>query len=220
MTDTVIVRISALEHTRQFVGMLAGVIAALCTIVATSEKIGTWFIDVVVVNEQVFAKVVVCGLIVSELLFLLGVFLLTDSIHNYSKILEYKEPDLFGKVHCPKSGVAHVSALAADDLSYWCIRNGTVVLFWVILLFTFRFIFGPIIGMPVCCESALVLLPLLVALLSVFYCYRVSHYGPKQKDWCTSFWNFLYPFRYKNAAEKSLGWPLCPPPTKKLSNEA
>jgi len=196
--------------------MLAGILAALCALLATSEQIGMWFIDNLVADGQLFASFVLVGLTVSELLFLIGVFLLTDSIHNYSKVLEYEEPHLFDNKHRYKGCESHVSALAADDLSYWCIRVGTVSLIWSLFLITARLLIGPIRTWSSCCQCILVLLLLLVSCLLVFYAYWVSHYGPKRDPWCKSFGKFLNPFRYKDAAKKSRGW-RCPPPHKKLS---
>lgn len=210
MTDVITARISALEHTRQFVGMLAGILAGLCVLLATSEQIGEWFRDNFVADGQLFAPFALVGLTVSELLFLMGVFLLTDSIHNYSKVLEYEEPHLFDNEHRYKGCESHISALAADDLSYWCIRLGTVTLFWIILLVALlvalRIMIGPMHGLSVCCQLALIASPLVVSLLLVLFCYRVSHFRPKQDGWCKSFWKFINPFRYMDAAKKSRGW--------------
>lgn len=206
MTDVITTRISALEHTRQFVGMLAGILAALCALLATSEQIGMWFIDNLVADGQLFASFVLVGLTVSEFLFLMGVFLLTDSIHNYSKVLEYEEPRLFDNEHRYKGNESHVSALAADDLSYWCIRIGTVSLSWIILLVALRLLAVPMKEPSVCCQLALIASPLVVSFLLVFLCYRVSHFRPEQDGWCKSFWKFICPFRYKDAAKKSRGW--------------
>ncbi len=187
--------------------MLAGILAGLCALLATSEQIGMWFIDNLVADGQLFASFVLVGLTVSELLFLMGVFLLTDSIHNYSKVLEYEEPHLFDNEHRYKGRESHVSALAADDLSYWCIRLGTVTLFWIILLVALRIMIGPMLGLSVCCQLALIASPLVASLLLVFFfCYRVSHFRPKQDCWCKSFRKFINPFRYMDAAKKSRGW--------------
>ncbi len=215
MTDVITTRISALEHIRQFVGMLAGILAGLCALLATSEQIRTWFTDNLVADGQLFAPFVLVRLTISELLFLMGVLLLTDSIHNYSKVLEYEEPRLFDNEHRYKGNESHVSALAADDLSYWCIRLGTVTLFWIILLVALRLMVGPIHGLSVCCQLALIASPLVVSFLSVFFCYRVSHCHPEQDGWWKSLWKFIWPFRYKDAAKKSRGW--CQSPHKNLS---
>ncbi len=206
MTDVITARISALEHTRQFVGMLAGILAALCALLATSEQIGMWFKDNLVADGQLFAPFLLVGLTVSELLFLMGVFLLTDSIHNYSKVQEYEEPRLFDNEHRYKGNESHVSALAADDLSYWCIRVGTVSLFWIILLGALRLMVGPMHGLSVCCQLALIASPLVVSFLLVFFCYRVSHFRSEQDGWRKSLGKFIDPFRYKDAAKKSRGW--------------
>jgi hypothetical protein len=184
MTDAVEVikiRIESLRHNRQLITTLAGgltgiyvIIGALSTnqgIIFGTDGQASWFCPA----WRLLLLGLVLTLALTNLCFILAAFLLTDSIHQYSKILEYRQKDWFTHSES-KAGLAHQRALASDDLSYFHVKAGTFFLVFNLLLATLTVATGPIQSIPVYVALIGILVCGLVAFSLVLYCYRASHF--------------------------------------------
>ena len=202
-TDVVKIRIGSLEHTRHFIGIVMGVVAGACFLAADNDFVMLW-IQMELVNDwQPQTGLIVLSIALAELCFLLAVYLLTDAIHNYSKILEYQDQSLYGGVASYKGIESHPSALAADDLSYFFVRIGTLLLVWCFFLSMVRLFFKPTVE----CHQVLLSVGLLISTIGLMlFIYRTSHLKKNMVGWGCSLDKFFNASRYKKAAEKSRGW--------------
>lgn len=208
--EVVKIRIDSLQHSRQLITVLAGGLTGIYTVIAvfsanqgvlfgmSSQTLWSWFYPAW--NFLVLGLLLTLGL--TNLCFILSVFLLTDSIHQYSKILEYRQNDLFIGAES-EANLAHQRALASDDLSYFYIKVGTFFLTSNLLLAVLTVITRPMQSMPFYVVFIEVLVCGLVAFFLVLYCYRVSHYKVPEYSLgkaIVRFWNFR---GWRNAARRS-----------------
>ena len=142
--EVIKIRIDSLQHNRQFISFLAGGFTGIYTIIGIFlvNKGFSWDLLTLVLLLLTFA--------LADLCFILSVFLLTDSIHNYSKILEYHQIDWFanGNNGKSKARLALKRALASDDLSYFFLRVGTFFLTFNLLSAIITVIFHNIKSIP------------------------------------------------------------------------
>lgn len=203
MTETaevIKIRIDSLQHSRQLITVLAGGLTGIYTVIGvflanrglffrvSGQTLWSWFCPAW--NFLVLGLLLTLGL--TNLCFILSVFLLTDSIHNYSKILEYRQNDLFTGRES-EAGLAHQRALASDDLSYFYIKVGTFFLIFNLLLSVLTVITQPMQLMSFYVVLIEILVCGLVAFFLVLYCYRVSHYKVPEYSLAKAiarFWNF------------------------------
>lgn len=210
MTETaevVKIRIDSLEHNRQLITTLAAGLTGIYTIIAifstdqggffgiTGQASWSWF--------HPAWHFLVLGLLLTlalvNLCFILAAFLLTDSIHHYSKILEYRQKDWFTYPES-KARLAYQRALASDDLSYFYVKAGAFFLTFNLLLAALTVVTKPIQSIPLYAVLIGVLACGLVAFAPVLYCYRASHF--KEPEYSVGqaivrFWNFR---GWRNAA--------------------
>jgi hypothetical protein len=211
MADTaevIKIRIDSLHHTRQLIAVLAGGLTGAYTVIGilsanqgiffdtSSQTSWSWFYPAW--NLLVLGLLVTLAL--TNLSFILSVFLLTDSIHNYSKILEYRQNDLFADA-VSESSLAHQRALVSDDLSYFYVRVGTFFLIFNLLLAVITVITQSIQQMPIILME--ILICGLVAFFLVLRCYRVSHYKVPEHSLTKAILRFWNSRRWRNAANGS-----------------
>lgn len=186
-TEVIKIRIESLDHTRQLVAILAGSLTGVYT------AIGVFSSNLMALSlSNILVLMIIITLGLTNLCFVQAVLLLTDSIHNYSKILEYRQSDLFTSAES-NATLAHKRALASDDLGYFFVRVGTFSITYNILLALTTVIFN-IFDIPQLCFSGvfIIVLLFLIAFFLVTYCYYVSHYtGPEYSfgKAIARFWN-------------------------------
>ncbi len=185
IVEVIKIRIDSLQHNRQFIGFLAVVLTGIYTI-----------IGIFLVNKGFNQNLLILGLLLTfalaDLCFILSIFLLTDSIHNYSKILEYRQNDLFTNGES-KASLAHQRALICDDLSYFFARVGTFFLIYNLLLAVITVITQFIKQIPFFIALAGLIILGILAFFLVIYCYRVSHYKIQGHSFSKSvikFWDY------------------------------
>ncbi len=209
ITDVIKLRIDSLEHNRQLVTVLAGGLTAVYTAVgvfsvnqgllSSSSQVPWSWIDSA---WNFFVLAILLSVGATNLCFILAVFLLTDSIHNYSKILEYRQGDLFTNAE-GEAILAHQRALVSDDLSYFYVRVGTFFITYNLLLAVVAVATKQIQPMPI----HFVLIGLLTCGLAAFFfvvgCYRVSHYKVPEYSLAKAIVRFWNPCRWRDAANRS-----------------
>jgi uncharacterized protein YqhQ len=130
----------------------------------------------------------------ADLCFILSVFLLTDSIHSYSKILEYRQNEFYPYDDKEdKANIAHQRALASDDLSYFFARVGTFFLIYNLLLVVLTVTTQSMKSVQFPLDPILVIISGIVSLSLVMYCYRVSHHkntNDSLSKAVKNFWDF------------------------------
>ena len=208
--EVIKIRIDSLQHTRQLIAVLAGGLTGVYTVIGvlsanqgiffdtSSQTLWSWFYPAW--NLLVLGLLVTLAL--TNLSFILSVFLLTDSIHNYSKILEYRQNDLFTDA-VSESSLAHQRALVSDDLSYFYVRVGTFFLIFNLLLAALAVITQSIQPMPFYVVLVEILICGLVAFFLVLRCYRVSHYKVPEHSLAKAIVRFWNSRRWRNAARGS-----------------
>ncbi|NOY88421.1 MAG: hypothetical protein GXO93_03385, partial [FCB group bacterium] len=142
--DAIKSRIESLNHTRQLVVVLVTIFTGLYVIGGKdfAAKIAEgqyWHRS----PGHFFILLIVGTLVLFDISFILAVFLLTDSIHNYSKVLEYSCEDLFDlSKEKGEPALSHNRALISDDLSYFFVRIGTLLLILNLLITFVAIIFS------------------------------------------------------------------------------
>jgi hypothetical protein len=207
------VRIDALQHTRQAIAILGGGIAGGYVIVSGlsySQSAMPLFLEsafwltICPKCWCLFPMAISISLLLMLIMQIMAVFLLTDSIHNYSKMLEYGTGKLLS-VEEKGIHLSHRRALAADDLSYFCVRASVVFMLIHLLLLSF-ILFGVVYG-SLSCFVTVVSVPciLFVSFGIVLYCYRASHHEiERSRSICQDIYRFWNPNRWKDAANKSV----------------
>jgi hypothetical protein len=208
-------RMESLAHTRTMVSLAgslftgaavgAGATTHIFKVVASSDNGSLHALQDIPWGFDPFVVVLI---VLTDLFFLLAAFLLTDAIHNYSKILEYAEP-VMPSSSGQSSLRAHLRALGADDLSYFYLRHGLICLIAALLLcapnvFVPSWLwhsFGIHLAVALACYGA--------ALLIVFRCYQVSHCVAsrgiiREPPFAESMRRFLSAGRWKDAAIDAL----------------
>lgn len=190
--EVIKIRIDSLQHNRQFIAFLAGGFTGIYTIIGIFlvNKGFSWDLLTLVLLLLTFA--------LADLCFILSVFLLTDSIHNYSKILEYYQIDWFanGNKGKSKARLALKRALASDDLSYFFVRVGTFFLTFNLLSAIITVIIHNIKSIPFYIAH---IVAIALSFL-VIYCYRVSHYKVPEDSFIKAFVKFWNYRRWRKAA--------------------
>jgi len=184
MTDIVEVikiRVDSLQHNRQLAAVLTGGLTGIYAIVGafsasqgifsemSALALGPWLAWVLLL------VLLILTLVSTDVSFILSVFLLTDSIHQYSKILEYRQEYFFGGNE-DKARLAHRRALASDDLSYFYARMGTFTLVFNLLLAGLAVIICSMRPVPLYVAIIGALICGVAAFSLVLGCYRASHY--------------------------------------------
>jgi hypothetical protein len=213
MTETaeaIKIRVDSLQHNRQLITVLAGGLTGVYTVIGvfsanqgvffgmSSQAPWRWFYP----TWNLLVLGLLLTLALTNLCFILSVFLLTDSIHNYSKILEYLQNDLFTNAES-EAGLAHQRALTSDDLSYFYVRVGTFFLTFNLLLAVLAVITQSVQPMPFYVVLVEIIACGLVAFSLVLGCYRASHYKVPEYSLGKAiirFWNFR---GWRNAARGS-----------------
>lgn len=203
--EVVKVRIESLHHTRQLITFLAGGLTGVYTIVGLFSA-----------NLEVFLtsgqapwswlstgwNALVLGLLLTlgatNICLILSVFLLTDSIHHYSKILEYRQSDLFAGTG-DEATLAHHRALASDDLSYYYLRVGIFFLVFNLLLAVLTVGILPIASLPLYSAAIVFVVCALIAFFLVLRCYRVAHYKVPEHSLGRSILRFWDSRRWRSA---------------------
>ncbi|MDY7040986.1 MAG: hypothetical protein SVX38_08995 [Chloroflexota bacterium] len=206
--ETIKVRIESLQHTRQLITFLAGGLTGVYTVIGLlSANLEAFFGSGQTLWSWLSTgwSVLVLGLLLTlgstNICFILSVFLLTDSIHNYSKILEYRQGDLFADTN-DEAILAHHRALAADDLSYYYLRVGVFFLVFNLLLAMLTVVTLPMPSLPFYVAPIGVLVCALVAFFLVLRCYRVSHYKVPEHSLGKAIGRFWNSRRWRNAVRR------------------
>jgi hypothetical protein len=206
--EVIKVRIESLQHTRQLVTFLAGGLTGVYTVIGLfSANLETFYGSGQALWSWLSTgwSVLVLGLLLTlgatNICLILSVFLLTDSIHNYSKILEYRQSDLFADAN-DEAILAHHRALSADDLSYYYLRVGMFFLVFNLLLALLTVGSLPIPSLPLYVASIGILICALVAFFLVLGCYRVSHYKVPEYSLGKAILRFWNPRRWRKAVRK------------------
>lgn len=208
MIGVIKLRIESLQHTRQLITFLAGGLTGVYTIVGlfsanlevfcgAGQALWSWFST----GWSVLALGLLLTLGATNICLILSVFLLTDSIHNYSKILEYRQSDLFAGTS-DEATLAHHRALAADDLSYYYLRVGIFFLVFNLLLAVLTVGTLPIPSLPFYAAPIGIMGCALVAFFLVLRCYRVSHYKVPEHSLGGSILRFWDSRRWRSAMRK------------------
>lgn len=180
-------RIESLTHTRQLIVVLGTILTGLYIIagkdlagkIISGQNIGTWCSP----PWNTLILLIVSSLVLIDISFILSIFLLTDSIHNYSKVLEYSCKDLFEQTGGEtEAALSHNRALVSDDLSYFFVRVGTLLLIFNLLMAFGAMVFSKIDDANGIWVIALSLAGLVVSTLLVVYSYHVSHYKKKSES--------------------------------------
>ena len=202
------VRIESLQHTRQLITFLAGGLTGVYTIIGLfSANLETFFGSGQALWSWLSTgwSVLVLGLLLTlgltNICLILSVFLLTDSIHNYSKILEYRQSDLFTGAN-DEAILAHHRALAADDLSYYYLRVGMFFLVFNLLLAMLTVVTLPVPSLPFYVAPIGTLVCALVAFSLVLRCYRVSHHKVPEHSLGEAILRFWNSRRWRSAVRK------------------
>ena len=191
--EVIKIRIDSLQHNRQFIAFLAGGFTGIYTI------IGIFLVNKGFSCDLFTLVLLLLTFALADLCFILSVFLLTDSIHNYSKILEYDQ--LTGSANEKnKSRVAHLRALTSDDLSYFFVRVGTYFLTYNLLLAILTDSIHNIKSIPFFIAPGVAIIFLLIVFYLVIYCYRVSHYKVPEDSFFKAIAKFWNPRRWRKAA--------------------
>lgn len=198
-TEVISIRIESLEHTRQLVAILAGSLTAVYAVIGVfSANQTSWSLSNQAWNVLLLMLLITLGL--TNLCFVQALLLLTDSIHNYSKILEYLQSGLYTSAES-NATLAHKRALASDDFGYFFVRVGTFSITYNLLLALTAVIFKILCIPQLLFYVVLVIVLLfLIAFFLVAYCYYVSHYtGPEYSfgKAIARFWNYK---RWRDAA--------------------
>ena len=125
--QTVDLRINSLKANRNFFSVLFTIVSAILAIVADHFA-----------SLSVELGVAVVLLSVTLVFMLFGLFALTDSLHFYSKYIEYRYmwcEEVHGQAYKGEEGKGKATetlkrALEADDIGYHYLKYGTVTLLW------------------------------------------------------------------------------------------
>ncbi len=210
LNDDIQIRISSLGSTRQLITFLAGGVIGLYAILGkliTSENSLLFcHLDLMMYSNLLVSLIVISflGAIISSIM---AIFLLTDSIHNYSKLPELMNDKLY--VTNAEAGKFHNRAIYADDLSYFFVRIGVSFMISNILLLvcTVSHIYfkNDIFDNPYTYIVSIV-----IGFALIFYCYYVSHYTDnlkKNKIWKRFYkvlkrlYKYFAFYRWKEAAK-------------------
>jgi len=212
--EVIRIRIEALQHNREFIATLVGgltlvytaigaiaVNQGLLSIIGSSTSVNSpaYYLEWKILALTIFVTVAI-----TDMKFILAIYLLTDSIHNYSKIVEYGQKDLF--TDSGKDAVlAHQRALAADDLSYFYLRVGVFFLVWNLLLLIAAITTIFIVPLSLWAIILMIFACAFISFSVVIHAYRVSHYRTPAHSLFQSVVRFWNPFRWKKAVgEKPL----------------
>lgn len=178
--DAIKSRIESLTHTRQYIVILGSIITGLY-VLAGKEFIGN--LKFTLVHTPPWSCLIfsiAVSIILADISFILSIFLLTDSIHNYSKVLEYSCNSLFERDDGKKeAALSHNRALVSDDLSYFFARIGTLLLIFNLFVALWFIISKKYFNI----EGFYALLSILICFgLSIWFvssAYYVAHYKMK-----------------------------------------
>lgn len=171
------VRIESLKGNRNFFTVLLTIESAILTI--AGDFFGHSF--------RIFEGAIIF-LFLSIILLLFGVFLLTDSIHQYSKNLEYlymwnvevhaKAKNSKNKSKEEMANKALKRALEADGLGYYCLKLSLLSFVYFLVLFSLTVLLPQVESQVL---GFIIIAPLIT--VAAVYCYKTSH----MKNWEEAF---------------------------------
>lgn len=199
------IRIESLQHNRELITSFVGGITAVYTIVFgvltfVTDQNSSISINLIkfFYNNSILIGSILLTLAATNIFFILSIWLLTDSIHCYSKMVEYES--ILGATN-EEIAVEHKRALAADDLSYFYSRLGTLSLLTNLCLSISGIIGWTILPNLLGFSGLIAFLCALLAFLLVFHAYRVSHYKEPSYSILVSLGRFWRP-RVKKATSR------------------